>query len=65
MKYILDHGIKTDRYDALPEFEVMDASHAVIDAPASTIPAGQGIVVDNAQPHPVYGWIEAKWMVRG
>ena len=64
VKYILDHGITTDRYDALAAFDVMDASRAVIDAPASNIPAGQGVSFDDAQHHPVFGWIEAKWIAR-
>jgi hypothetical protein len=64
VEYILDHGIKTDRYDPLPAFEVMDASSAVINAAASTIPTGQGISVDNAQQYPVFGWMETRWIER-
>ena len=64
VKFILGRGIKTDKYAPLPEIEVMDAAGAVIDALASEIPAGQGIVVDDAQHYPVYGWIDAKWTSR-
>jgi hypothetical protein len=64
VKFILGRGIKTDTYAALPEIEILDTAGAVIDALASAIPAGQGIVVDDAQHYPAYGWIDAKWTSR-
>jgi hypothetical protein len=59
--YILHRGIKTDKYAPLPEIDVMDASSAVVDAFANEIPKDRGIVVDDDQHYPVFGWIEAKW----
>ena len=64
VKYILGRGIKTDKYEPLPELEVMDASRAVVDMPVNDVPPGHGIVVDDEQHYPVFGWIEAGWRDR-
>jgi hypothetical protein len=60
-RYILERGIKTHRYAPLPELDVMDASSAVVDVLANEIQADQGIVRDDDQHYPVFGWIEAGW----
>jgi hypothetical protein len=64
VEYILSRGIRTDEYEPLEEVNVSDATHAVMNAPANAIPAGQGIVADQTQPYPVFGWLEAKWVTR-
>jgi hypothetical protein len=58
---ILAKGVKTDTYDE-PRVDVMDAQQAVKDVFATSIPAGAGVSVDDSQPFPLYGWIEAKWV---
>jgi hypothetical protein len=55
----LAHGIETDFY-GVPDVDVIDRSHAVGFVPAGSIPGGQGIVVDDSQPYPVFGWIEVR-----
>jgi hypothetical protein len=59
-KFILDRGIITDRYARLPERDVMDSTGAVLDTPADAVLPGQGVTVDQDQPYPVTGWIEAR-----
>ena len=61
VEYILGRGIRTDKYAALPEIDVMDKSSAVLDALANDIPADHGIVLNDDQHYPVFGWIETKW----
>jgi hypothetical protein len=57
---ILRRGIRTDEYDALPEINILDSASAVRDAPADNIPVGAGVVVDNEQPYPIFGWLELR-----
>jgi hypothetical protein len=59
--FILRRGILTDEYAALPAANSRDASHAVFDLPAQDITPGAGIAVDDKQPWPVMGWLEASW----
>jgi hypothetical protein len=59
--YIFSKGIKTDLYDSLPEIDILESKNAVVNEFADEIPAGKGIVVDDQQHYPVYGWLEAKW----
>ena len=59
---ILGRGLKLDAYDAIPEVNILDNSHAVLNAPVNNIPSGQGTVVDNTQPYPVFGWLDVKWI---
>jgi hypothetical protein len=56
---ILGRGIKTDQYeiDDLRNVNILDTSHAVT-APGDNIPAEQGVVLNDDQPFPVYGWLE-------
>ena len=61
-KEALGRGLKTSEYRALLDPNILDAVHAVTGAKASQIPQGQGVTVNNAQPYPVYGWLEAKWL---
>ena len=60
--YILSRGIVTDQYAALPEVDVRNADHAVIDVPVDNIPDGAGIITDNNQAHPIFGWLEIGWV---
>lgn len=53
----LARGIDTDRYD-VPDVDVLDRSHAVPFVPVTHIPANQGIVIDDSQPYPVFGFLE-------
>jgi hypothetical protein len=64
VEYILSRGIRTDEYAPLDEVNILDAAHAVLNAHADAIPAGQGITTDATQPYPVFGWLEAKWVTR-
>ena len=59
---ILDRGILTDEYAPLPAVDINDTSHAVTDVLAQNITPGAGILVDDAQPWPVMGWLEASWV---
>ena len=40
--------------------DVLDRSRAVPFVLANKIPAGQGVVIDDSQPYPVFGFIEAR-----
>jgi len=55
----LHHGIDTDQY-AVPDVNILDRSHAVPFVPVGSIPAGQGIVVDDSQPYPIFGFLEVR-----
>ncbi len=55
----LAHGIDTDHYD-VPDVDLLDRSHAVPFVPIGNIPGGQGIVVDDDQPYPVFGFLEIR-----
>jgi hypothetical protein len=59
---ILGRGIKTDEYDTEPltNVNILEAHHAAA-ASANNITAGQGVVQDDNQPYPVYGWLELAW----
>jgi hypothetical protein len=62
IEYILQRGIEVDAYDPIPEINVLDSSHAVFNTLPEDIPSGAGVVVDNTQPYPIFGWVEAKWI---
>jgi hypothetical protein len=62
---ILSRGIKTGTYDGLEEVDILDAQQAVKNVSSTNIPAGAGVSVDDSQPFPLYGWIEAKWVPAG
>jgi hypothetical protein len=61
---ILGRGIKTDQYeiDELRNVNILETSHAVT-APGDNIPAEQGVVLNDDQPFPVYGWLEIRPML--
>jgi hypothetical protein len=61
---VVESGVNTDIYDPLPEVDLLGTSGAVLNANADQILAGQGIVVNNsdAQPFPIFGWLEARWV---
>jgi hypothetical protein len=61
LKLILDRGIKTDVFDPLPEFDILDRNGAVLDVPAQQIVPGLGVVPGDDQPYPITGWVEAYW----
>jgi hypothetical protein len=63
IEYILRRGLEVDAYDPIPEVDVLDASHAVFNTLPENIPSGAGIVVDNTQPYPIFGWLNAKWIL--
>jgi hypothetical protein len=56
-------GFLSDQYDPLPpvDFRNTDLPDVVLNAPASAVPAGRGVTVDNSQPYPVVGWLEVRW----
>lgn len=60
------NGVITDIYSAVPEFNILGTSGAVLNVAANQIPADQGITVNNSddQPLPVFGWLEARWPPR-
>ena len=58
-EHALAHGIETDKYD-VPDVNVLDRSRAVPFVLANQIPGGQGVVIDDSQPYPVFGFIEAR-----
>ena len=62
--FILRRGIVTDEYAPLPAVNIRDTSHAVMNAPVQNVSPGAGIVVDDEQPWPVIGWLEASWVPR-
>jgi hypothetical protein len=61
VEYVLHRGVLTDGYAAATEVDVRNADNAVLNALAADIPTGAGVVVDNDQPYPMYGWLEARW----
>jgi hypothetical protein len=62
---ILERGIKSDLYDFLPGVDFNDAQHAVIRTWPSEVSPGAGIVQKNDQPFPIFGWLEAMWVLTG
>jgi hypothetical protein len=60
---ILARGIKTDQYDTskMTSVNILDASRAVT-AFADNIPSGQGVVQNDNQPYPIYGWLELRYV---
>jgi len=61
---IEERGFKTDEYDTsqCTEVNIPEHSHAVMNADAANIPAGQGIKTgDDIQPYPFFGWLELRW----
>jgi hypothetical protein len=59
---VLSRGIQTTELDPLPEVNVLDASSAV-SVFADTLPAGQGVVLNNHQPYPFFGWMDVHWVI--
>ena len=60
---VLSRGVETDAYDAVnATVNLLDASHAVQNVGPNNIPAGKGIVQNDNQPFPIFGWLEAKWV---
>ncbi|HEY8620232.1 MAG TPA: hypothetical protein VIM01_09165 [Dermatophilaceae bacterium] len=58
-EYFLTKGILTDLYDA-SDVDVLDRSQAVEWARPENVQPGQGIVSDDSQPYPVFGFIEVR-----
>ena len=52
-----------DEYDTSPMTtkNILDTSHAFTGEP-SAVPGGAGVVVDDTQPFPIFGWIEVAWV---
>ena len=63
---IFSRGIEGDLYDSLhTRVDIMSRQGAVLNVPATGIPANAGITHDEAQPLPVFGWLEVKWVKDG
>jgi hypothetical protein len=58
---ILNRDILSDQYDVtgVRSVNILDVSHPV-SAFADSIPFGQGVITNNNQPYPIFGWLEAK-----
>jgi hypothetical protein len=54
-------GVRTDAYTPL-QVDVTHTKNQVKNVFASQIVQGAGITVDDKQPYPFYGWLEAKWV---
>jgi hypothetical protein len=63
--FILERGIKSDLYNFLPGVDINDAQHAVTRARPNEVSPGAGIVQNNDQPFPIFGWLEASWQLSG
>ena len=62
-EHALAHGIDTDTYE-VPDVNVLDRSDAVPFVAISNIPGGgAGIVVNDGQPYPLYGFVEVRSVV--
>ena len=53
-------GILTDAYD-VPGVNLLDKTHAVPFVEVINIPGAAGIVVDDDQPYPVFGFLDIRW----
>lgn len=60
---ILSRGIKTYEYDTGPlrSVNILDHNHAV-GVTARQLPNTEGVITDNNQPYPVFGWLEVGWV---
>ncbi len=58
----LERGIETHEFSALANPNFHDINNAVIDTPVNNISHDKGITVDDAQPFPITGWLELKWI---
>jgi hypothetical protein len=56
----LIRGMVTDAYD-VPQVDLLNRSHGVGFVHVNQIPAGQGILIDDGQPYPVFGWLDIRW----
>ena len=55
----LARGIETDSYQ-VGDVDLLDRSHMLPFVPIDNIPGGQGIMVDDGQPYPVFGFLEIR-----
>jgi hypothetical protein len=55
----LARGVETEHYD-VPDVDALDRSHAVPFVPVTQIPASAGVVIDDSQPYPVFGFLEIR-----
>lgn len=61
--HILSNGIQTDAYASLNDaVDILSRNGAATNVLATHIPPNTGITVNDGQPFPVYGWLEAKWV---
>jgi hypothetical protein len=56
----LIRGMVTDAYD-VPHVNLLNRSQSTGFVHVNQIPAGQGIVIDDGQPYPVFGWLDIRW----
>ncbi|HXC94849.1 MAG TPA: hypothetical protein VNU92_04065 [Edaphobacter sp.] len=62
VEYILSRGIKSDLYASLNDaVTLLDRSGMATGTVPGTIPQ-TGVVSNDGQPYPVFGWLEAKWV---
>jgi hypothetical protein len=62
VEYILSKGIKSDQYASLNDaVTLLDRSGMATGTVPGVIPQ-TGVVNDDSQPYPVFGWLEAKWV---
>jgi hypothetical protein len=65
VKEILNRGVQADIYTQQDGgFDILSHDGAVVDVLASNIAPNAGITVNDAQPYPVTGWLEVKWVPR-
>ncbi len=60
---ILARGIQSDAYASLNDLVDISSTHgAVNNVSPGSIPQNAGVTHNDAQPYPVYGWLEVKWV---
>ena len=62
---ILALGILTDRYDPPNASSPLDSSNVALGVPLEGLNATMGVSEDDAQPFPIYGWLNLAWQRSG
>jgi len=62
---ILARGILTDRYDPPNASSSLDNSNVALGVPLQELSATMGTSEDDAQPFPIYGWLNLAWQRSG
>lgn len=58
---ILARGILTDRYDPPSASSPLDSTNVAFEVPVEQLNATIGVSEDDAQPFPIYGWLNLAW----